>query len=174
MLAAPKKPSAFLASANPSFLWNEIVRWSFEACILRRQGQESKVTELLQERLPSLIRAWSTRSGLSAAACQQRLRGLFGRVQESVELGFLQQRLIVDEICTRMAFQPVQNRLPRATGSVGLRRQVPFGNIPDMLDALAEAEYEAAGEAVLPVRRAVIPPQELFAEEPDAQVALIA
>jgi hypothetical protein len=174
MLAAPKKTSPFLASANPSFLWNEIVRWSFEACILRRQGQESKVTELLQERLPSLIRAWSARSGLTAIACKERLRGLFGRVQESVELGFLQQRLIVDEICTRMAFQPVAARLPRATGSVGLRRQVPFGNIPDMLDALAEAEFEAMGEAVLPVRRAVLPPEDLFVEEPAAQVALSA
>jgi hypothetical protein len=174
MLAAPKKTSAFLASASPNFLWNEIVRWSFEACILRREGQESKVTELLKERLPSLIRAWSARSGLSSEACKERLRGLFGRVQESVELGFLQRRLIVDEICTRMAFQPSGAHLPQATGPVGLRREVPFGNIPDMLDALAEAEFEMKGEAVLPVRRAVTLPQDLFAGETTAQVALSA
>ena len=43
-----------------------------------------------------------------------------------------------------------------------------------MLDALAEAEFEAMGEAVLPLRRAVTPSPELFAGEPDAQVALSA
>jgi hypothetical protein len=174
MLAAPKKTSAFLASASPSYLWNEIVRWSFEACILRREGQEARVTELLQDHLPSLIRAWSMRSGLSPQACKDRLRGLFGRVQESVELSFLQRRVIVDEICSRMAFQSSGARLPKATGAVGLHRRVSFDNVPDMLDALAEAEFEMKGEAVLPMRHAVMPQQETFAGESAAQVALSA
>ena len=173
-MSTSTKTSAFLASASPSFLWNEIVRWSYEACILRREGQEGRVKELLQERLPALIRAWSERSGLAPDANRMRLRGLFARIQESVELGFIQRRLIVDEICARMSHQPAKTRLPQASGPVGLRRRVPFGNIPDMLDALAQAEFESMGEAVLPVRRALTPPQNLFAREPAAQVALSA
>jgi hypothetical protein len=43
-----------------------------------------------------------------------------------------------------------------------------------MLDALAEAEFEMKGEAVLPMRHAVMPQQETFAGESAAQVALSA
>jgi hypothetical protein len=169
--------TASTQSSNPRFLWNEIVRWTFEACILRKEGKEDKVAVLLQERLPSLIRAWSARSGLAPAACKEQLRSLFNRVQENVELGFIQRRLIVDEVCARLA-----ERLPAASatraalaaGPVGLRRRVTFDNIPDMLDALAEAEFEAVGEKILPVRSTFAPTARQFAEESAPQVALSA
>jgi len=177
LMSAPAKTSASLQSSNPRFLWNEIVRWSFEACILRKEGREERVTDLLQERLPSLIRAWSSRCGLPSAACKERLRSLFTRIQENVEIGFVQRRLIVEEICARFSRPSARGEsghLPVVPGSIGLRRRVPIDNIPDMLDALAEAEFEAMGEAVLPLRRAVMTPvQDLFAEEA-AQVALSA
>jgi hypothetical protein len=177
-MSAAVKTSASVSSSNPRFLWNEIVRWSFEACILRKEGREERVTELLQDRLPSLIRAWSSHCGLSAPACKEQLRSLFVRVQENVEIGFVQRRLIVEEICARFsgpAPRADARPAPAPSGSVGLRRRVPFGNIPDMLDALADAEFEAMGEAVLPLRRAVLlPSPDPFSEESAAQVALSA
>ncbi len=167
--------SASVQSSNPRFLWNEIVRWTFEACILRKEGKEGAVAVLLQERLPALIRTWSSRCGLAPAACKEQLTSLFSRVQESVELGFMQRRLIVEEICARFAQQPSGSRLPDVSGAVGLRRRVPIGDVSDMLDALAEAEFETMGEAILPVRRATMVPPSLYAEEPaDTRMALSA
>lgn len=168
----PPSTASAISSSNPRFLWNEIVRWTFEACILRKEGKEDRVATLLQERLPALIRAWSSRCGLAPDACKEQLRSLFVRVQEQVELGFIQRRLIVEEICSRMGAQPA----PRpAAAPMGLRRRVPFDDVPGMLDALAEAEMEAQGEAVLPVRSALAPMVSLnFAEEPAGQVALSA
>jgi hypothetical protein len=162
-------------SADPHYLWNEIVRWTFEACILRKEGRERKVAELLQERLPALIRSWSSRCGLPPEACKQQLRSLFTRAQESVELGFIQRRLIVDEVCARLGRDPqaVATRLG-ATSAVQLRRRVPIGDVSEMLDALAEAEFEMMGDAVLPVRTAISPSPRHFAEEPAASVALCA
>ncbi len=43
-----------------------------------------------------------------------------------------------------------------------------------MIDACAEAEFEMMGEAMLPVRRTISPPPELFAEKFAAQPALCA
>ncbi len=169
--------ASFAQSADPRLLWNEIVRWTFEACILRKEGRERRVAELLQERLPALIRAWSQRCGLDAETCKQQLRGLFSRAQENVEFGFIQRRLIVEEICQRLASvsAPAAAALKaEASGPVGLRRRVPIGDISQMLDALAEAEFETMGEAVLPLRRTVAPAPEDFAGEPAAQVALCA
>jgi hypothetical protein len=165
-MSAAAETSASVQSSNPRFLWNEIVRWTFEVCILRKEGREGKVAVLLQERLPALIRAWSSRSGQPAAACQQQLRGLFGRVQESVELGFMQQRMIVGEICARFAEKPAFARLPGVSGAVALRREIPIDDVSAMLDALGEAEFERMGESILPVRRATMMPRDLFAEEP--------
>ncbi|HVW20498.1 MAG TPA: hypothetical protein VHC86_04725 [Opitutaceae bacterium] len=168
--------TASTQASNPRFLWNEIVRWTFEACILRKEGKEDKVAFLLQERLPSLIRSWSARSGLKPDACREQLRSLFNRVQESVELGFIQRRLIVDEVCARLAGRLPGSGVskPAPAASVGLRRRVPFDNVPDMLDALAEAEFEAEGERILPVRSALAPTARIFAGEPVPQVALSA
>lgn len=147
--------SSALATSNPRFLWNEIVRWTYETCILRKEGKEDRVSSLLQDRLPTLIRAWSSRSGLAPDACKEQLRALFNRVQEQVELGFIQRRLIVEEVCSRLGTKAFAAVRPPTPASVGLRRRVPLDDIPDMLDALAEAEFEAMGEAVLPVRRAL-------------------
>jgi hypothetical protein len=167
-MPAAAETAASVPSANPRFLWNEIVRWTFELCILRKEGREGKATVLLQERLPALIRSWSLRSGLPTAACQKQLRDLFARVQESVELGFMQQRMIVGEICARFAQQPSLTNLPGASGPMGLRREVPIDDVSAMLDALGEAEFERMGESILPVRRATMLPRDLFAQEPAA------
>jgi hypothetical protein len=164
-MSATTQTSASVQSSNPRFLWNEIVRWTFEVCILRKEGREDKVKVLLEERLPALIRAWSGRSGLTAATSQERLRALFGRVQESVELGFMQQRMIVGEICARFGQKAAQASLPAASGPMGLRREVAIDDVSAMLDALGEAEFERMGEAILPVRRATMLPSDLFARE---------
>jgi len=164
-MPATTETSACVQSSNPRFLWNEIVRWTFELCILRKEGREGKVAVILQERLPALIRAWSSRSGLPAAKCQERLCSLFGRVQESVEVGFMQQRMIVGEICARFAQLPSAASWRTGSGAVGLRREIPIDDVSAMLDALGEAEFETMGEAILPVRQATMMPRKLFAEE---------
>jgi hypothetical protein len=174
----------FATSAEPRLLWNEIVRWTFEACILRREGDETKVTELLHDRLPTLIHAWSRGCGQSADACKQQLRALFSRAQESVEIGFIHRRLIVKEVCSRLGAgarvpnpgdqaSPREGR-PTEPAGVHLRRRIPLDDVPKMLDALAEAEAEAFGESILPIRRSVAPTVTHFAEVPPAQLALSA
>jgi hypothetical protein len=179
MLTPPDiSATAVAQTADARYLWNEIVRWTFEACILRKQGSERKVAELLQERLPVLIRAWSKRCGNTPDACKQQLRSLFSRAQESVEIGFIQRRLIVEEVCARLGQAPQAVAARLGSTSVQLRRRVPIGNVSDMLDALAEAEFEMMGEAVLPVRSAIAAssaegaPE--FAGETAAQMALCA
>jgi hypothetical protein len=171
-------------SADPKFLWNEIVRWTFEVCILRREGHEDAVTPLLRDRLPPLIQAWSKRCGHSADRCQQELRALFARVQESVEVGFIHRRLIVQEVCSRLAgpggvaalavHSAVSDRTKAKPAGIHLRRRIPLDDVPEMLDALAEAEVADFGEKILPVRSAVIPPLPEFAGESTSQVALTA
>jgi hypothetical protein len=172
-MAASAESSASVPSSNPRYLWNEIVRWTFEACILRKEGREAKVAVLLRERLPALIRAWSQQSGLPAPQCQERLRGLFARVQESVELGFMQQRMIVGEICARLGENSAAVRQAAAEAPLGLRREVPIDDVSAMLDALGEAEFERMGEAILPVRRATLLPRDLFVPEPGAAGAAV-
>lgn len=153
------------ASASPHFLWNEIVRWTLEACILRKEGREGAVQELLRERLPALIRAWAGRCGKPAETCRERLRDLFARVQESVEEGFIQRRLIVEEVCARLGQPATAGAAPSVRApALGLRRRISIDDIPGMLDALAEAEFESLGEAVLPIRSAMAAPRAAFVE----------
>jgi hypothetical protein len=168
--------AAIAPSASPRFLWNEIVRWTFEACVRRREGREAEVRGLLHERLPALIRAWSARSGLSGDGCREQLRSLFARAQECVELGSIQRRLIVEEVCSRLGPAAVRSATRPAAGEGGLRlrRRVPIDDIPAMLDALAEAEFESLGESVLPLRSVLTPPRELFAAETAVPAALSA
>jgi hypothetical protein len=169
--------SSVVPSASPRYLWNEIVRWTFEACILRKEGRESEVKVLLHERLPALIRAWSERSGQPAEASREQLRSLFSRAQESVELGSIQRRFIVEEVCARLARKggaASAIRTVAGSPSLQLRRRVPIDDIPAMLDALAEAEFESMGESVLPLRRSVAPPADLILSDEPAQVALSA
>ena len=163
--------ASVLPNASPAFLWNEIVRWTFEACILRKEGREEKVQGLLTAKLPALIRAWSSRCGRSAEECRAQLKGLFSRAQESVELGFIQRRIIVEEISSLLGrTQAAATALETSAKGVGLRRQIPIDDIPAMLDALAEAEIESRGEALLPLRRSVAAPAaELLAEPVGAQ-----
>lgn len=152
-------------TADPRFLWNEIVRWTFEACILRREGRESRVAEILGQTLPPLIRSWSRRCGHAPDTCRRQLRRLFNRAQETVEVGFIQRRLIVEEVCARLSATPASMAVrAEPARPLQLRREVPIANVVAMIDALAEAEFESRGESVLPVRRAIAAAPELFAE----------
>jgi hypothetical protein len=160
-------------SADPKLLWNEIVRWTFEVCILRREGNETAVAPLLRDRLPPLIQAWSRNSGHSAEGCRQQLRALFSRVQESVEIGCIHRRMIVEEVCTRLGAAGTPIHASRPVG-IHLRRRISLDDVPEMLDALAEAELAGHGESILPLRTAVVPPVPHFAAEPTSQIVLTA
>jgi hypothetical protein len=162
-------------SAKPQFLWNEIVRWTLEACILRKEGREAQVSELLQDRLPGLIRNWSGACGLPTETCKQNLRALFRRIQESVETGYIHRRLIVAEVCANLATQPAGPSIPAGErGPVRLRRRVPIDDVSGMLDAVAEAELETRAEAILPMRRAALAMTSLFSGEPASLAVLTA
>ncbi len=146
-----------VAAQDPAQLWEEIVRWTLEACVQRHEGREQFARSLLSERLPPLIQAWSVHSPLPVAERRQRLRELFDRAQSAVTVGRLQRQLIVDELTRRLAAPgpslpsapapaPVRPRI------VQLKRRIPFGDIPSMLTALAETEEELRTETVLPLR----------------------
>jgi hypothetical protein len=165
-LTAPSLSTA-PAAAKPHLLWNEIVRWSLEACILRKEGRETEVAVLLQERLPELIRRWSASCGLPSGTCKQNLRALFQRVQESVETGYIHRRLIVEEVCARLSAAPAAPApVPAQTGPVRLRQRIAIDDVPGMLDAIASAEHETRSEAILPMRRAARSMINLFSGEP--------
>jgi hypothetical protein len=162
-------------AAKPQFLWNEIVRWSLEACILRKEGRETQVASLLQERLPGLIRSWSSVCGLPSETCKLNLRALFRRIQENVETGYIHRRMIVDEVCARLTAQPAVThaRFPEA-GPVRLRRRIAIDDVPGMLDAVAEAEVENRSEAILPMRQAGHAMFSLFSGERSSPAVLTA
>ena len=162
-------------SVQPQFLWNEIVRWTLEACILRKEGREAQVAELLQDRLPGLIRTWSGSCGLPTETCKQNLRALFRRIQDSIETGYVHRRLIVAEVCANLATQPASpGAAAPERGPVRLRRRVPIDDVSGMLDAVAEAELETRAEAILPMRRAALAMTNLFSGEPASLAILTA
>ena len=143
---------------DTSELWSDIVRWTLEACVQRRQGHEQTARTILAERLPALIQTWSAACSLSVEARKHQLRQLFTQAQTAVETGWFQRQLIVDELARRLGVdQPAPAATPlRPAGTVQLRRRIPIADIPAMLDSLAEAEDESRREAVLPAR-AVVP-----------------
>lgn len=180
-------PSISAAPTQHHYLWDEIVRGTIEACILRKEGREREVSVLLHERLPELIRSWSSRCGLSAEVCKQSLRDLFRRVQEGVEMGFIHRRLIVEEICSRLreaspgrgsaadfSSARATPRLRTETGPVRLRQRVAIADVSGMLDALAEAEVETRNEAILPMRVAAPALIPLLTEEESSPAVLTA
>ncbi|HEY3756809.1 MAG TPA: hypothetical protein VGL42_11725 [Opitutaceae bacterium] len=145
------------APAQIPHLWDEIVHSTIEACILRKEGREREVAGLIQEKLPTLIRRWSSTCGLSPETCKRNLRALFQRVQEGVEMGFIHRRLIVDEICARLSGgspKAVPAAVAAESGPIRLRRRVAIDDVSGMLDAMAEAELETRREAILPMRPA--------------------
>lgn len=178
-------PPKSAALTQNHFLWDEIVRGTIEACILRKEGREREVAVLLQDRLPELIRAWSSRCGLAAETCRENLRALFRRVQEGVEMGYIQRRLIVEEICSRL--RPAAEESAEAGGAsqatvtlrteagpVWLRQRVAIDDVPGMLDALAEAEIETRNEAILPLRVAAPALINLYTGEDSSPAVLTA
>jgi hypothetical protein len=140
--------------------WTDIVRWTLEACVQRREGREQSARTILSERLPALIQDWSAVCRLPVEAQKQQLRHLFNQAQTAVETGWFQRRLIVDEIARRLgAAAPAtapSATTPASTGPVQLRRRIPIDDIPAMLDGLADAEDESRRAALLP-GRAVVP-----------------
>lgn len=181
-------PPKTAALTQNHFLWDEIVRGTIEACILRKEGREREVAVLLQDRLPELIRAWSSRCGLAAETCRENLRALFRRVQEGVEMGYIQRRLIVEEVCARLrpaaqdSAEAGRQAQGQATvtlrtaeaGPVWLRQRVAIDDVPGMLDALAEAEIETRNEAILPLRVAAPALINLFTGEDSSPAVLTA
>ena len=142
---------------DASQLWEEIVRWTLEACVQRHEGREQFARSLLSDRLPPLIQSWSACSPLPVAERRSRLRQLFDQAQNAVAVGHLQRRLIIDELTRRLGGPlpaPAASgpAFPASSRAVQLKRRVPFGDIPSMLEALAESEEELRAETVLPVR----------------------
>lgn len=165
---APASSAPVVGSAAARDSWAEIEHWTLEACVLRAEGREPEAVRVLQERIPDLIRAWSACCGLPRAEVQERLRRMFADTQDLVARGIAQRRIITAELLAarerpdRSAgvgagvgsgsmFPPAAGG---ASGPVGLRRAVPFGDISGMLDGLAEAEREARREAIWPLRSA--------------------
>ncbi|MFI5337344.1 MAG: hypothetical protein ACHQ5A_11205, partial [Opitutales bacterium] len=143
-----------VATKDASQLWEEIVRFTLEACMLRHEGREQFARELLSDRLPPLIQAWSASSILPVEERRSRLRQLFDQAQSAVAIGRLQRQLIVEELTRRLGQPgtPPAGCARRGGGSVQLKRRIPFGDIPSMLEALAESEEELRAETVLPAR----------------------
>ena len=144
-----------VVAKDPSQLWEEIVRWTLEACVQRHEGREQFARSLLSDRLPPLIQAWSASSPLPVEERRLRLRQLFDQAQNAVVLGRLQRQLIIDELTRRLGTPIPAAPAPRAGGApriVQLKRRIPFGDIPSMLEALAESEEELRAETVLPIR----------------------
>ncbi len=145
--------------------WAELERWTLEACVLRAEGREAEAVRVLQERMPSLIRDWSTHCRLPKPSIQERLRRMFADKQDFVARGLAQRRLITSELIARG--RDIEASIPRpanassaqgsgasvrSTAPVGLRQRVPLGDVVGMLDGLAEAEREARREAIWPLR----------------------
>lgn len=138
---------------------------------MRKEGREGAVKELLDRRLPGLIKAWSSCSGQSPDVCRDRLKALFERIQESVEVAWVQRRMIVDEVTSLLhrprpgAFDSVPGLRHASSAAVGLRRRVPIADIPGMLDALAEVESQRRGESEALLNAAPSVPQDLLDED---------
>jgi hypothetical protein len=129
--------------------WLALMRTTYKACLLRKDGREIEAAQLLGGELPEMIRKWSSRSGLSAAQCKDRLRSLFARAQEQIELSVLQRPSLIMEVCDRIsAHGNPGDESPAPTGatatavvrSIHLRQRIPIGDVSEMLDAIAEAE----------------------------------
>ena len=135
MSLAVAEPSRHLVRDAAS-LWKQIEEGVRESCMMRCEGREAEAIALLQDTLPPLIREWSATCGSSADVCRDVLRQLFARAQEQVSAAMLSRRLVLASIRT-------DNVRAGTTSSLYLQRRIPIGNVPDMLDALEEAERTA-------------------------------
>jgi hypothetical protein len=128
---------AVSSARNPVSIWKQIEQGVRESCVMRCEGREAEAAVMLQETLPALIREWSATCGSPAEVCRNELRELFARAQEQVAAAMLSRRLVLASIRT-------DNIRAGASGTLYLRRRVPIDDVPDMLDALDEAERMAA------------------------------
>lgn len=130
-------------SARSAELWRAIEDGVREAFLLRAEARERDAARLLQQELPPLIGEWSRGSGLAVPEAQQTLRDLFARVQRQVGDALLCRRLVL-----RTLGQPATP--PAVRDGFQLRRRVPIGDIPGMLDALGvDSPRPAAGRRAL-------------------------
>lgn len=148
-------PSHTAGSPDPR--WTELERWTLEACVLRAEGREDEAVRVLQERMPALIRDWSTHSRLAKPEIQERLRHMLAEKQDFVARGLAQRRLITSALLAEARagnpeIPPALARRAAASAPVALHRRVPLDDIVGMLDGLAEAEREARREALWPLR----------------------
>lgn len=118
--------------------WRRIDALVSEACVLRAEGREPEAIAIVQQTLPPLIAQWARGSGLAGEKCQQVLRELFARVQQQVATAAICKRLVLQSI------DPTATRPDDGNGPLQIRRRVPLGDIPAMLDALDEGERSAA------------------------------
>jgi hypothetical protein len=146
-LIAPSSAPADLAS---SAQWVAIEKWTLEACVLRAEGREAEGTRVLEERLPSLIQAWSASCRLPKTEIQLRLRRMFAETEQVIARGLAQRRIITANLHPRYSATASPSAV--SPGAVGLRERIPVSDIAGMLDGLAEAERETRREALLPLR----------------------
>lgn len=144
-------PNASLGAAE---IWAEIVARTLDACTLRREGRQQAAQTILNEQLPGLIQKWSRCCGIDNERQRQQLRQLFSQAQHAVASGWMQRKLIVEELLQRSG-RATPRPAAVASGPLHLRRRVPFGDVAGMLDGLAEAEAESRLDSVLPARSVV-------------------
>ncbi len=147
MLASPPSAPLAASTARSAELWRAIEDNVREACLLRAEDREAEAILILQETLPPLIGDWSRTAGLDVPAAQQALREMFARVQQQVANAALCRRLVLRSLGQSAAPVP----LPAPAATFQLRRRVPLGDVPGMLDALGETEraQSAAGRRAL-------------------------
>ncbi len=146
MLASTSSASVAAPASRSAELWRAIEDNVREACLLRAEDREAEAILILQETLPPLIGDWSRTAGLEVPAAQQALREMFARVQQQVANAALCRRLVLRSLGQTAAPGPV----PAPAATFQLRRRVPIGDVPGMLDALGETERaQSAGRRAL-------------------------
>jgi hypothetical protein len=143
-------PQLAPANSSANALWVEIEKWTLEACVLRAEGRQTEGIQVLDKRLPELIRRWSASCGLAQTEIHLRLRQMFAETQRVIARGLAQRRIVTANL------QPHRNASTTpstvSSGTFGLRERIPVSDIAGMLDGLAEAEREARREAIWPLR----------------------
>ncbi len=147
MLASTSSASVAAPASRSAELWRAIEDNVREACLLRAEDREAEAILILQETLPPLIGDWSRTAGLDVPAAQQALREMFARVQQQVANAALCRRLVLRSLGQTAA----PGTVPAPAATFQLRRRVPIGDVPGMLDALGETEraQEAAHRRTL-------------------------
>lgn len=103
--------------------WEELVAEFQRFCVLRSQGEETASRQVLNERVPSKIAAWSRSSGAPAAEKRAVLTRMFKLQQQRVE-----DLLLLSEFSTRRWQEEV---LPMVRDSIGWAVRRALSDDPD-------------------------------------------